>query len=333
MKVLTDRPIGPNVRSLSPITAKEAKPMNAATSALSSRKADLPQANFDLSLEPGGVKKIKSENRRSDAMLFIDPAELFVIPGYNVRVRDAEYLQWVRDIADNMKAEGFNIDKPIAVVAMKHPVDGTDVLGVRNGHTRLEAALLAVSEGATIEVVPVVINPKTVGVTDMTVDLVRSNNGRPLTTYETSIVVKRLANMELTEAQIARKLDFAPSYVNGLMLLAAAPNPIIKMVVTRQVAAALAIEMIRKHGANKATELLRKAAEQASATGKERVTAAQLPDRKYTRAMQKAAPRLLERAQLIQRDPGFMHLSEDNQAAIAELLSEIEALKPIEGHE
>lgn len=289
-------------------------------------KEPVPKASFELALEPGGVKKIKSENRRSDAMIFMRPSELYVIPGFNVRVRDSSYEQHLRAIADNMKEEGFNIDKPISVVVMKNPA-GDDVLGICNGHTRHEAALLAIAEGAAFDVVPVVINAKTISPADMTVDLVRSNSGRPLTTYETAVVVKRLANMDFSEAEIARKLDLAPSYINGLMLLAAAPHPLAKMVIAGQVAAALAIEMIRKHGATKATDLLRRAADDAKANGQTRVTPSALPERRYAKAIQKAAPQLLEQARKIQQDPGFRHLSSDNRSAIESLLSQLREME------
>lgn len=301
--------------------------MNAVLSPAAAVPSSLPKASFELELEPGAVKKLKTENRRSDAMIFVRPSDLYVIPGFNVRIRDESYLQHLRAIAENMRSEGFNIDKPISVVAMKNQ-DGDDVFGICNGHTRHEAALLAIAEGASFDVVPVVINAKTISAADMTVDLVRSNSGRPLSTYETAIVVKRLANMDFSEAEISRKLVLAPSYINGLMLLAAAPNPLAKMVMNGQVAAALAIEMIRKHGATKATELLRRAADDAKANGQSKVTAASLPERRYSRAVQKAAPQLLERTRMIQQDPGFQHLSAENQAAIETLLAEIAQLAP-----
>lgn len=291
-------------------------------------KDSLPKADFELILEPGGIKKIKTENRRSDAMIFIAPHLLYVIPGYNVRVHDEAYAQAVRALAENMKVDGFHIGKPITVVAMKDPA-GEDVLGVCAGHTRLDAVLLAISEGAPIETVPVIINGKGTSPLDMTLDLVRSNSGRPLSTYETALVIKRLANMELSEAEIARQLGLAPSYVNGLLLLAAAPYPLVKMIIAGQLAAALAIEEIRKHGHTKALEKFRKLAEAAKATGKDtRITAAALPERRYAKTLQKAAPRLHERAVLIRQDPGFAGLSSENREAIELLLAEIEQDRP-----
>ncbi|MGH8077830.1 MAG: hypothetical protein ACREPE_10960, partial [Lysobacter sp.] len=50
------------------------------------------RSDFSMEVEPGGIKRMKLENRRSDAMSFVAPDKLTVIEGFNVRVRDEAYF-------------------------------------------------------------------------------------------------------------------------------------------------------------------------------------------------------------------------------------------------
>lgn len=289
----------------------------------------LPDPDYLSVIEPGGVKKIKSENRRSDSTYLVDPRTLHVDPNYNVRVRTEDYLAYIRELADDMKAEGYDPGQPITAVVAR--VDGNDVLVVRAGNTRREAAILAMEEGAPFEHVPVIIRPKTENQVDQTVDLVRSNNGRPLKVYELAIVVKRLSKMELSEAEIARRLALTPSYVGGLSLLAAAPHKLAMLVVHDKVAAAVAIDLIRKHGHEKALEKIEASLQKAQAQGKKRVTPAMLPDAAYKKAVKTKAPALLETATLIRQDAAFGQLSSETRERLSALLDELEALKSASG--
>lgn len=292
------------------------------------RMPKLPNADFQLEVEPGGIKKIKSENRRADAMSYIDPNKLTVIDGFNVRVRDAAYLAHIRTLADSMKEVGFKIDKPIACYIRKVE-DGEDEICITDGHSRHEAVLLAIDEGAAIDTVPVVLLPnKGISMADLTVDLVRANAGRPLSTYETSIVVKRLTNMEFEEDEIAEKLGFSRTHVTGLLLLAAAPKPLANLVVAGKVSATTAIDMLRKHGPAKATDLLKAAAAKAEESGKSKVTAAVLPGANFHKALKKSSPKLYESARQIQRDPGYTGLSMETRELLDSLLQDLTALEP-----
>ncbi|OGU23770.1 MAG: hypothetical protein A2580_17970 [Hydrogenophilales bacterium RIFOXYD1_FULL_62_11] len=287
----------------------------------------LPTADIELNLEPGGIKKVKTDNRRSDAMSFVDPAKLKVMPGFNVRVRDEQYLAHIRQLANSMlEPTGFLIEKPISCYVNKEP-DGTDSICILDGHSRHEAAMLAISEGAAFDAVPVVFVSKTLSMADMTVGLIRSNSGRQLTTYEKAIVVKRLANMGLEDGEIAKRLSYTPTYVESLMLLSAALPVLAQLVASDKVSATVAIEAIRKHGQVKAAEVLSKAVQSAAGEGKARVTAAALPGAAYNKAVKKCAPLLADGMRQVTRDPGFAALSADTRAMIESLL------KPLAEHQ
>lgn len=288
-----------------------------------SKKIQLPPSDHLCDVTPGGIKKLKTENRRSDSTYLVDPFKLVQDPAYNVRVRTPEYEAYVHELAENMVAEGYDPAQPVSACAAI--IDGADVLLLRAGNTRLEAARLAIEMGASFDTIPVVIRPKTDNQVDHIVDLVRSNSGRPLNPVELAIVVKRLSKAELSEAEIARKLGFAPSYINNLMLLASAPPALSMMVVNAEVSAAIAFETIRAHGPAMALEQIRDALDKAKQAGKTKVTPSQMPGARFKTAVKKAAPKLFEALQALAADPGFASVPDDLRERLVSLLSELEA--------
>lgn len=285
----------------------------------------LPTTSHACQYDAGSIKRVKESSRRSDSTYFVAPANLLVDPAYNVRVRTPGYLDYIRQLADDMKANGYDPAQPVsAIVASK---DGEDVLILRAGNTRREAALLAIAEGADFDTIPVIIRPKTDNDIDQTVDLVKSNNGRPLSTYELSIVVKRLVNKELNDSEIARLLCLTPTYVGGLVLLAGVPNKLAMQVVEEKVSAALVIDLVRKHGNQKALEIVTASLAKAENQGKARLTPKLLPGAAFRKAIKTKAPALLETAELVRNDPAYAGLAPETQERLNALLDELAALK------
>lgn len=284
----------------------------------------LPAATYDLDLVPGNIKEVKTANRRADAMSWMDPHKIQVLAGFNTRVRTPGYEDYVREIADSMKAEGFYIDKPITVMVARE--GNANVVYVTGGHTRLEAALIAIKEGADFTDIPVIILPKSTNMVDLTVDLYRGNTGRPLSTYETALVAKRLQRMDLSEAEIGRRLGLAQSHVNGLLLLAGAPRVIATMVIADELSASQAIDLMRKHG-SEAVAVLQRAKQNAEAAGQTKVTAAHLPGAAFKKAIRQSAPHLFATARQITEDPGYAGLSQDTRQQLDELLAGLKALE------
>lgn len=291
---------------------------------MSTEQPSIPTTSFHTELVPGRVKNVKSANRRADAMSWMDPHAIQIMRDFNARIRTPAYLDHLRSTTDSMKTEGFHIDKPISVYVANE--GGEDVVYVVDGHTRLEAALTAIDEGSDFDTIPVVILPKSLNMVDMTVGLYRSNAGQPLTPYETALVAKRLECMGLTEADISRRLDLSPPYINGLLLLAAAPLAIAHMVIEGELAASEAISVLRERG-DKAVEALERAKNKAQQAGKTKVTAAHMPGAAFKKAVKKAAPRLLKTAKNIREDPGYSQLGEQTRSTLESLLEELEQLE------
>lgn len=224
--------------------------------------------NTQIQFDPGSVKTAMAGSTSSD-LWKVPRQKLHVEPGFNVRIHDADYEAHVRTIADSIKANGYYPDKPIAGFVTKR--DGQDIIIVTDGHSRLAAFDLAVSEGWQGSELPVVTKPRGTSMEDLTIALVTSNNGKPLSPYELGLVCKRLVGYGMEPKDIAQRLSFTTVYVNGLLDLVAAPKAVRDLVISGKVSATLAMETLRSHGAE-AAKMLMSGAKEAQSSGKERVT-------------------------------------------------------------
>lgn len=217
-----------------------------------------------LQFTPGSVKAAMKGVTSSD--LWKVPRErLSVAEGFNVRQHNDEYQAHVRAIADSMKANGFMQDKPIAAFVADEQIIVTD------GHTRLAAYDLAVSEGMEPFELPVVTKPRGTSMEDLTVALVTSNSGRPLTPLEVGLVCKRLVDYGMEPPVVAKRLGLTPVHVNNLLDLVAAPKQVRDLVSTGKVSATLAIETLRSEG-KEAAKVLAESVKVAETSGKQRAT-------------------------------------------------------------
>lgn len=286
----------------------------------------LPSDSYVPTFDPGALKAFKSGSRRSDAMYLVTPDRLEIDPTFNVRVETAAYRSHLREIVESIKSEGFRIDRPISAYLRKaEDADGIDALVVVDGHTRYAAALQAIEEGADIEHIPVIVMPKSTDANELTASLVIANTGRPLSPYETALVVKRLMKGGFIEADIVRKLNKSASYVNGLVALAAVPHKLAMLVAHDRVAAATVIEMLPTHGAERTYEILAAALEEVEAKGKTKVTRSALPGAKQKRLLTQNAQRLYALAQQVKSDPGYGTLAKETQGALEALIEELDA--------
>ena len=135
---------------------------------------------FDKELTPGNVKAAMKESGAGSRDLWqVAPDKLRTMEGFNVRTRGDDHTAHIRSIADSIKANGYYQYQPLGgVVAVEN---GEQVIYIHAGHCRLEAALLAIAEGATLERLPVVVSPAGTSMEDLTVELVRGNSGKALT--------------------------------------------------------------------------------------------------------------------------------------------------------
>lgn len=254
---------------------------------------------------------------------FVERSEIHVIEGFNVRIRNKAYHEYVRWLADQMKEVGFLVDKSLSCYASRGE-DGEPKIFVTDGHTRLDAYDLATSEGCKLGPIPISLGKElqSQNQEDLTVRLVTTNSGRELSALEKAAVFKRLINFRWSEPQIAERLGVTVQHVENLLLLASAPASIRQMVANDEVSASLAIEMIRTHGI-KAADRLSEGLEGARSVGKAKVTKQHLTD-PSARYAKRQAPQLFSLVRSVRADPGFAALAPAVQETLSALLNQIE---------
>lgn len=201
-------------------------------------------------------------------LYMLDPLLIQEEPGWNVRLEGPDLDAHIRLLADSIKQIG--VQEPLTVYMR----DNTPVL--TNGHCRLAAVKLAISEGAEIKAVPVRTEERYANEADRVLSLITRNSGKPLAALEQAEVVKRLMGFGWSEQEIVKKTGFSTTHLDNLMKLSAAPVAVTELVKNGKVSARLAMDTLRSDG-DQAAETLRTAVETAEQSGKSRATAKHLP--------------------------------------------------------
>lgn len=233
-------------------------------------KLNLPKANAKIALSPGKVEPaMKAADATSTKLYRIPIDRIKEIPDFNVRVESADYLSHVENLSNSIAKNGFDQGKPLTGYVADE--DGTNVIYITDGHTRL-AAVNALNEAAEddakIAVLPVIVRSPAPSLADLTVALHTGNSGRPLTPFELGIVVKRLmAEESANKKDVAGRLSITTRYLDDVLLLANADKKIKQHIANGSVSSTLAIEMLRAN-AETAAEKIEAAVEKAASTGK-----------------------------------------------------------------
>lgn len=217
------------------------------------------------------------------AMTFVrpDPAptrvpldKLAVLPGFNTRVKDADYNERVAGIAESIVANGFFDDKPFAVVML--PNDET--VYIYDGEHRFDATKQALLDGAEFpDGLPVAWAKDGATVKDLTIHLAHGNAGERLNMVELAAVVRRLQGLGMEKDEIATALGRTTRHVDNLFVLASANQTVKKAVASGKIAGAEAVKLLRKDpktAAAKITEAVKKAEEKGKAKATPKTMAA-----------------------------------------------------------
>ncbi|MBP53622.1 MAG: hypothetical protein CMG88_03560 [Marinobacter sp.] len=192
--------------------------------------------------------------------------KLAVLPGFNTRVKDAEYQERVVGISESIVANGFFNDKPFAVTML--PDDET--VYIYDGEHRFDAAKQAILDGAEFpDGLPVAWAKDGATVRDLTIHLAHGNAGERLNMVELAAVVRRMQGLGMEKPEIAEALGRTTRHIDNLFVLAESNQTVKKAVAAGQIAGAEAVKLVRKHGSkDAATEItarIKKAAEQGKA--------------------------------------------------------------------
>lgn len=192
--------------------------------------------------------------------------KLAVLPGFNTRVKDAEYQERVVGIAESIVANGFFNDKPFAVTMLP----GDETIYIYDGEHRFDAAKQAILDGAEFpDGLPVAWAKDGATVRDLTIHLAHGNAGERLNMVELAAVVRRMQGLGMDKPEIAEALGRTTRHIDNLFVLADSNATVKKAVASGQIAGAEAVKLVRKHGSkDAATEItarIKKAAEQGKA--------------------------------------------------------------------
>ncbi|WP_175795482.1 ParB/RepB/Spo0J family partition protein [Burkholderia multivorans] len=279
--------------------------------------------NFETTLVSTSVKKLMQEIEAKSRDFYQVPREFIrVMPHFNPREKDEAYQAHIEDLAQSMLVNGFYQDKPLAGYAAEEK--GEKVIYLTDGHCRLDAADLANSRGASIATFPMVIKPASTSLEDLTVALVRSNTGKPLTPYETGVVCKRLEGFGWETDTIAERLGYTETYVSQLLALMGAPIEIRRMVQAGKLSAENALKILSKYG-SEAVAVLSTAEKNAERSGKTRITAAHLPGAAFQKLVKKQAPVMVNTLRDVKADPAYASLSPSLREKLDAMLETLRA--------
>lgn len=284
-------------------------------------------SNFEATLTPGSGTKgvMKAAGASSRDLYFVKPSDIYVMPGLNPRVHNQIYFDGIRVLAEDMKEHGYYQDKPLAVYIAK--IDGQDRMVLNDGHRRYDALQIAINElGAPIEAVPVVVKDKSQSMLDLTVGLLKSNEGQPFTVYEKAIIAKRLKGYGWDNTKIAAEMRCTPAFVGQLLTMAGAPQAIADLVQSGNMSATQAFDLMKEHGNEGAAEIATQAVAKAKAAGRTKITAKDLtPSEKKDKLAKKFGPRAYKLLKdVVDNERTVKAMPEDLYGDIMALMTEIE---------
>lgn len=202
--------------------------------------------------------------RRTDLYQFA-PKDLTVLEGFNVRLPGESLDEHIRVLANSIKEVG--VQTPLTIRQ-----DG-ETIYVVDGHCRLAAIKLAISEGTEIVSVPCIPEVKGADEAQRTLSLLTRNAGRPLEALEKAAVFARLITFGWSEEMIGAKAGIGCKQVKNLLDLAAAPAEVKQMVADKQVSATAATHALQRAPTPQAAVVkLTAAVDAAKAEGKTKAT-------------------------------------------------------------
>jgi len=272
----------------------------------------------------GNLKKAMSTaGATSNDLWRLDPFSITVVDSYNVREKDEQYEKKVCALFESMMDPevGFRVDDPVTVIVVKK--DGENVIQLKQGHRRLEAAKRAIKAGAKFTQIYAIATQHSMSEEELLADLHVSNSSDPLQPYELAKLIKMMTvYSELP--RIAQKLSLDVSWVQDLLLLINGPFVIREYVRKRTIAATFAIDTMKAHG-NKAVALIESAVQRAKAGGKSTASAQHLPGAKLKKAVARAAPQMRTVIADVKEDPAYAQLSQETRTRIEAIYETLKA--------
>jgi len=204
---------------------------------------------------------------RSGEILFLDPHEVKIEAGFNVRHFNTPTMkQRIEDMARSLSENGQR--EPVKVRLDKPTGD----IYLVSGETRLRGMLLAIKNGAEFKGLKAIIDDTKLSEADRIASLILDNDQKNLEPLEQAEVLARLSKMGFNHTEIAKKTGLSQPYVSSLLGLYAAPTEIKTFVQEGKVSATAATQVLKEHP-EQAVSILADSIASAAFNGKGRATA------------------------------------------------------------
>ena len=212
----------------------------------------------------------KDENDGRTATFWFEPHRIKIKPGLGARdLTTPDNLAGLESLADLIAEHGFLASKPLEVFR-----EGNDIY-VADGHRRMAAVAMLRERTPPfiIEKLPCIPEPRGTSEVDRILNQSGSqNSAKLLNPLEEARNLKRALGMGLSVAEVAKRIGKSPSYVTHALDFLAAPVEVHAAVSAGDISTTLATEIVRKEGATRGAETVRKAVERAKASGKAKAT-------------------------------------------------------------
>jgi ParB/RepB/Spo0J family partition protein len=194
----------------------------------------------------------------------IDPRELKVTPGYNVRdLSTPRAIEKLEELKKEIREAG-GVLVPLEVRLIDNDIH------IVSGHRRHRAVMELIAEGMDIKSVPATLEQRGVNDAERLVRLKLHNDVEQLTALELAELVRRLINMGWSREQIADRFGYKTAQsIANLELLLAAPERLREALRQGQIAPSTVMELVRQYG-DKAAEKMDEINEAAERRGKAR---------------------------------------------------------------
>ena len=181
------------------------------------------------------METIINKEKKTD-LLKIDPRAIDVQEGFNARTDYGDIESLCNSIIEN------GVEVPMKVY--RNPEQKGRYILV-DGHRRYRATMMAIQSGVDIAYVPARLAERTSNQESRLFDMIITNDGKPLSTYEQGVVYNRLLEYGYNQSEVAKKVGKSAALVGNAIRLATAPKVIQDYITQDMISPSLAIQILR----------------------------------------------------------------------------------------
>jgi ParB/RepB/Spo0J family partition protein len=194
-------------------------------------KEIVPEVKKEISLEEKSEEISKELNKtKKGSLLYIDPKLLLIEEGFNTR----------NDFGDIDELKKSIIENGVRIPTRGYEEGGKYFL--IDGHRRRKACLMAIEEGFDIARIPFIPEKKK-SLEERILEIVLSNDGKPLTPLELGETYKKLRDCGYNFTEIANKIGKTIKHVSDMITVAESTKELKDIIITGDVSATTVSEV------------------------------------------------------------------------------------------